>query len=156
MLKTGDMLPLGFGAFSIFVVLAGLALLVGADHASPGCTGPEVQRCDYVANARVAVAQSQHHSFQSDLGFEIFDHGSAVLVQQFTPAGEPSLNHAPSVLIDKKSCRVCAVDWQIPTGGDPLDPHVGPIIARIPAADPVAAAARAKRWEGGPGGVSAL
>lgn len=156
MLKTGDMLPSGFGAFSIFAVLAGLALLVGADHASPGCTGPKVQRCDYVASAKGAVARSQHHPFQSDLGFEVFDQGSSVLVQQFTPTGEPSLNHAPSVLIDKDSCRVCAVGSQFPTGGDPRDPYIGPVITRVPAEDPVAAAKRAKRWEGGPGGIALL
>lgn len=64
MLRTGDMLPWGFGAFSIFAVLAGLTLLVGADYASPGCTGPEVQRCDYVASAQDAVARSEHHPFK--------------------------------------------------------------------------------------------
>ena len=156
MLKTGDMLPWGFGAFSIFAVLAGLTLLVGADHASPGCTGPEVQRCDCVASAKAAVARSEHHPFQTDLGFEIFNQGSAVLVQQFTPPGEPSLNHAPSVLIDKKSCRACRVDWHFPTRGDPLDPYVGPLVRRVPAEDAVAAAERAERWKDGPGGVSIL
>lgn len=156
MLKTGDMLPLGFGAFSIFAVLAGLVLLVGADHASPGCTGPKVQRCDYVATAKAAVAQSEHHPFQSDLGFEIFDQGSSVVVQQFTPPGEPSLNHAPSVLIDKQSCRACSVGWQLPTRQDALDPSVGPLITRVPAEDTAAAAARAKRWEDGPGGIALL
>jgi hypothetical protein len=154
MLKTGDMLPLGLGAFSIFAVLAGLALLVGADHASPGCTGPKVQRCDYVATAKAAVAQSHRHPFQPDLGYEIFDQGSSVLVQQFTPPGEPSLNHAPSVLIDKDSCRACSVGWQLPLGGDPRDPYVGPLITRVPADDTVAAAARTQKWRGGPGGVA--
>ena len=156
MLKTGDMLPLGFGAFSIFAVLAGLVLLVGANHASPGCTGPKLQRCDYVTTAKAAVARTQHHPFQSDLGFEIFDQGSSVLVQQFTPPGEPSLNHAPSVMIDKDSCRVCAVGWRFPTRGDPRDPYVGPVISRVSPENPVAAATRAKRWEGGPGGVALL
>lgn len=156
MLKTGDILPLGFGAFSIFAMLAGLTLLVGADQASPGCTGPEVQRCDYVASASEAVARSRHHRFQSDLGFEIFDQGSSVLVQQFTPPGEPSLNHAPSVLIDKKSCRACAVDGHRSTRGDPRDPWVGPLVTRVPAQDPAAARERARRWEDGPGGVAVL
>lgn len=156
MLKMGGMLPLGFGAFSIFAVLAGLALLVGADHASPGCTGLKVQRCDYVATAKAAAAQSERHLFQPDLGFEIFDQGSSVLVQQFTPPGEPSLNHAPSVLIDKNSCRACSVGWQLPTRGDPRDPYLGPLITRVQAEDPAAAAERAKRWEGGPGGVALL
>ncbi|WP_395943072.1 hypothetical protein [Brevundimonas sp.] len=156
MLKTGDMLPWGFGAFSIFAMLAGLALLAGANLASPGCTGPVVERCDYVASARVAVAGSGHHRFQTDLGFEIFDQGSAVLVQQFTPPGEPSLNHAPSVLVDKRSCRACRVDWHFSTRGDPLDPYVGPLMRRVPAEDAEAAAERAERWKDGPGGISFL
>lgn len=156
MLKAGDVLPSGFGAFSIFATLAGLALLVGANHASPGCAGPKVQRCDYVATAKAAVARSERHPFQSDLGYEIFDQGSSVLVQQFTPPGEPSLNHAPSVLIDRNSCRACSVGWQLPTGGDPRDPYVGPLTTRVPADDTAAAAERARRWEGGPGGVALL
>lgn len=156
MLKSGDMLPLGFGAFSIFAALGGLVLLVVVDHASPGCTGPKVQRCDYLASAKAAVARSRHHPFQSDLGFEIFDQGSSVLVQQFTPPGEPSLNHAPSVLIDKNSCRACSVDWHLPTRGDPRDPYVGPLIARVPSDDTAAAAERAKRWENRPGGAALL
>jgi len=156
MLKTSEMLTLGFGAFSIIAVLAGLVLLVGANHASPGCTGPKVQTCDYVASAKTAVAQSEFHPFQPDLGFEVFDQGSSVLVQQFTPPGEPSLNHAPSVLIDKNSCRACNVGWHMPTRGDALDPYVGPLITRVPADDPVAAAERTKRWENGPGGIAPL
>ena len=156
MLETRHLPLLGFGAFSIFAVLAGLVLLVGANHASPGCTGPAVVRCDYVATARIAVSQTEHHSFQPDLGFEVFDQGSAVLIQQYTPPGEPTLNHAPSVLIDKKSCRACAVDWQVPITGDPRDPPLGPVISRIAPEDPIAAEERAKRWEGGSGGVALL
>lgn len=156
MLKTDDMLPGSFGAFTIFAVLAGLALLVGADHASPGCTGPAISRCDYVATAKVAVSRTQHHPFQTDLGFEIFDQGSSVLVQQFTPPGEPSLNHAPSVLIDKRSCRACRVASHLSTRRDPLEPYIGSLVRRVPAEDAVAAADRAERWKDGPGGISPL
>ncbi len=36
MLKSGHILPLGLGAFSIFAVLARLGLLVGANLVAPG------------------------------------------------------------------------------------------------------------------------
>lgn len=136
MLDTRHLSLLGFGAFTIFAVLAGLVLLLGANHASPGCTGPAVARCDYVATAKRALDQTEHDRFRPDLGFEVFDQGSAVLVQQHGPLGEPTLSHAPSVLIDKKSCRVCAVGWQTPITGDPRDPHPGPMIARLPSLTP--------------------
>ena len=156
MVKQPRLITLTLGAFVLVVALGGIALMSVTTTAAAGCTGPVVQRCDYIASATAAVRQSQHHPFQDDLGFEIFDQGSSVLVQQFTPPGEPGLNHAPSVLIDKKSCRACKVDWHLPTGGDPRDPYVGPLLTRVPAADPVAAAARSKRWDGGPGGTSLL
>lgn len=151
-----DALPWGLGASTIFAVLAGLTLLVGTNLASPGCTGPAVSRCDYVATAKVAASRTQHHPFQADLGFEIFDQGSSVLVQQFTPPGEPSLNHAPSVLIDKRSCLACRVGSHFSTRGDPRDAPIGPLIGRVPAEDAVAAAKRADRWKNGPGGISPL
>lgn len=146
MLKTGDMLPWGFGAFAIFAVLGGLTLLVGADHASPGCTGPEVQRCDYVASAKAAVARSGRPSFQTGRGFEIFDQGSAVLVQQSTLPGATLPDHGPSVLIDKKSCRACQVGWRFPTGGDPLSPRLGPLVRRVPAEDVAATLDQRERY----------
>lgn len=129
------MITLGAGALILFGMLAALTLLTGANLAAPGCTGPAVQRCDYVATAKVAVQSSVHHPFQPDLGYEVFDRGSSVRVQQFTPPGEPELNHAPSVLIDKKSCRACAVDWYQPTPKWPDDPEQGPLLMRIPAED---------------------
>jgi hypothetical protein len=156
LLTPGPAIPLGFGAFAIFAVLAGLALLSGANHSSPGCTGPEVQRCDYVATATAAVARTQHHPFQQDLGFEIFDQGSSVIVQQFTPPGEPELNHAPSVLIDKRSCRACWVDWHQPTRRVDPESTLGPLLHRVPAEDAAAAAERAAWWKDGPGGISLL
>jgi hypothetical protein len=155
MTKPTPLLTLGMGTFALFVVLAGLLLLMGTNHAAPGCTGPVVKRCDYVAAAKQAV-RLKGYPFQSDLGFEIFDNGSSVRVQQYTPVGEPSLNHASSVLIDKKSCRPCRLEWHYPTRGDPRDPHPGDLIARVPADDPAAAARRAEKWGGGPGGISGL
>lgn len=156
MTKQAPFITLGLSVFALFVVLGGLVLLSVTNEAAPGCTGPAVQRCDYVFTAKTAVARSPHHRFQSDLGFEIFDQGSSVLVQQFTPPGEPELNHAPSVLIDKSSCRACRVDWHVPTVGDPADPYPGRLLSRIPAEDPVGAAKRAEAWKNGPGGVAPL
>jgi len=69
MLMPGNLNPVGFGFFSIFAVIGGLTLLVGTDHAAPGCTGPAVQRCDYIATAKFAVARSGYRPFTSDLGF---------------------------------------------------------------------------------------
>ena len=155
-MKPAPFITLGLSAFGLFAIVGGLVLLAATNGVAPGCTGPVVQQCDYVATAKAAVSQSKRHRFQADLGFEIFDQGSIVLVQQFTPPGEPELNHAPSVLIDRKSCRACQVDWHFPTRGDPLDPHVGPLESRIPAEDPVAAAKRAKAWKDGPGGIAPL
>ena len=41
-------------------------------------------------------------------GIEVVDQGSSVCVQQFTD--EPGvILHAPGVLIDKASCRICEV-----------------------------------------------
>lgn len=156
MLNPGHIAPLGFGSFGIFAVLGGLVLLSGANHVAPGCTGPAVARCDYVATATAAVARTRHHPFQRDLGFEIFDQGSSVIVQQFTPPGEPELNHAPSVLIDKRSCRACSVSWHEPSPRVEPESILGPVISRVPPEDQAAAAVRAERWQGGPGGVSPL
>lgn len=143
MLEPRHLPPLGLGAFTLFAVPAGLVLLMGANHASPGCTGPAVVRCDYVATAKRAVERSERHPFRPELGFDVFDQGSAVLVQQYAPPDEPTPNHGPSVLIDKKSCRVCAVDWQVPTTGDPRDPRPGPRMARITPVYPMAVGERA-------------
>jgi hypothetical protein len=149
------LLTLGMGTFALFAALAGLMLLSGTNHAVPGCTGPAVDRCDYVSAAKTAVSR-QGYPFQSDLGFEIFDNGSSVRVQQFTPPGEPSLNHASSVLIDRRSCRPCRVEWHVPTIGDPRDAQPGELIMRVPADDPAAASRRAEVWKDGPGGISAF
>jgi hypothetical protein len=117
MLQPGTPAILGLGAFSIFAVLAGLVLLTGADHAAPGCTGPEVQRCDYVETAKAAVSHRSARQFQPDLGYEVIDAGSSVRVQQFLPQGSSTLFEGPAVLIDKKSCRACSVSVRESTEG---------------------------------------
>lgn len=117
MLQPGSPAILGLSAFSIFAVLAGFVLLTGADHAAPGCTGPEVQRCDYVETAKSALSGKSRRQFQSDLGFEVVDAGSSVRVQQFLPYGSFALFEGPAVLIDKKSCRACSVSVRESTQG---------------------------------------
>ena len=134
-------------AFAIFSALGGLLLLVGANHASPGCTGPVVERCDYVEVAKSAARQSQFHPFDPALGYEIFDEGSSVLVQQSDPFGPGWISHASSVLIDKKSCRPCLVGY---ARSERYGETVGPMIASQPAEDTAAEAkllARIKRVE---------
>jgi len=120
MLQPGGPAILGFGAFSIFAMLGGLALLTGADHAAPGCTGPEVRRCDYIETAKIAQASDphSHRKFHPDLGFEIVEMGSSVRVQQYLPDGSPGLFEGPAVLIDRKSCRPCNVEVRTPTDSD--------------------------------------
>ena len=98
------------GRFSIFAVLAGLALLTGADHAAPGCTGQSVERCDYIAAAKAALAKHPYRHFDPELGFEIVEAGSSVRVQQYLPHGSLVLFEGPAVLIDRKSCRPCGVE----------------------------------------------
>lgn len=120
MLQSGGPAILGFGAFSIFAMLGGLVLLTGADHASPGCTGPEVERCDYIETAKIALASDPrpHRKFHPDLGFEIVEMGSSVRVQQYLPNGSLGLFEGAAVLIDRKSCRPCSVEVRTPTEGD--------------------------------------
>ncbi|WP_415015025.1 hypothetical protein [Brevundimonas sp.] len=146
MLPADDKSLLGFSAFSVFAVLAGLTLLVGANHASPGCTGPAVKQCDYVAVAKAAAsAAPYHYPFQPDRGFDIFDQGSSVLVQATDEFSAHLINHGSSVLIDKKSCRPCVVSYHYPDPVSRLDYQRGALIQQIPPEDPVAAAERLER-----------
>jgi hypothetical protein len=140
MLKVGQTPQLAVGPFSIFAILGVLALLVGANMISPGCTGPAVERCDYVATAKRAVAGSPyHHPFLTDRGFDIFDQGSSVLVQETDVFGPYGLNHSSSVLIDKKSCRPCALGYFVSEPTSIFDMPRGPLIEQIPPEDPAAA-----------------
>ncbi|WP_333611267.1 hypothetical protein [Brevundimonas bullata] len=150
MLKPGNLEPPGFGLFSIFAALGGLTFLMVANHVAPGCTGPEVRRCDYVATAKTALAVStdayaRFHPFSPDRGFDVFDYGSSVLVQQSDPFdGDDWLGHGSAVLIDKKSCRPCETGYAYPDVEER-----GPLILKAPAEDPIAAAKlseQIKRW----------
>ncbi|MBU1346898.1 MAG: hypothetical protein KKA16_08085 [Alphaproteobacteria bacterium] len=134
MLETRRLPLLGFGAFSIFAVLAGLVLLVGVDRASPGCAGPAVERCDYIAAAKAGIARQDRAPFYPELGIEVFDLGSSVRVQQNYP--RVGLIHGSSVMIDRRSCRVCEID----SYRDPTDESRGRLELSIPPEDPIAAA----------------
>lgn len=140
MLKMDQTGSFGPEAFSIFMILGALTLLLLSVIFSPGCTGPAVQRCDYVATAKRAVSDSPfHRSFLPDRGFDIFDQGSSVLVQQTDVFGPYALNHGSSVLIDKKSCRPCTIGYFTPEASEPFTVPRGPLIEQIPPEDPVAA-----------------
>lgn len=150
MMRMGVLEPSGFGVFSIFAALGGLAFLMNANYGAPGCTGAEVRRCDYVTTAKNALAASTDayaltHPFSTDRGFDVFDYGSSVLVQQSDPfGGDNWLGHASSVLVDKKSCRPCEVGYAYPD----LEER-GPLIFQAPAEDTVAAAElseKIRRW----------
>lgn len=107
MLRSAGFMTLDMTSYPFFAVLAGLTLLVGADHVSPGCTGPAVEQCDYIATAKAANSGAEDRHFISGLGFNVFDQGSTVLVQQSYHVD--ALVHASAVWIDKKSCRPCQV-----------------------------------------------
>ena len=142
----GEMKTLGPGVFSFFMAFGALTLLVGANMTSPGCTGPEVRRCDYVAVAKAAAAATPYHyQFTPDHGFDIFDQGSSVLVQATDEFSAYSTNHGSSVLIDKKSCRPCVVSYHYPDPVSRFDYQRGALIQQTPPEDPVAAAERLER-----------
>lgn len=101
-------MTLGMDAFAVFAMLMGLALLIIANQFSPGCTGPAVQRCDYIETAKAANTGPYANTFDPSLGFNVFDRGSSVVVQQNYPLG--GLVHGASVLIDKRSCRPCQAE----------------------------------------------
>jgi hypothetical protein len=126
--------------FSVLIIFGGLMVLSILPAATPSCTGPSVERCDYVATAKAAVDATSHHPFTPDRGFEVFDQGSTVLVQQADPFGPGWISHASSVLIDKSSCRPCLVGYAYPEPEGRHDTGRGPLMMRTPAEDPVAEA----------------
>jgi hypothetical protein len=121
MVRLGRPAIMGFGTFSIFAILGGLALLMGADPAALGSTGPEVVRCDYIEIAKTALADAPRplRKFDPGLGYELVDVGSSVRVQQYLPEGSLALFEGPAVVIDRKSCRPCNVEVRTSTDGDP-------------------------------------
>lgn len=142
MAKPARMITLGLGVFAVFAGLVTLTLLAGTNFAAPGCTGPAVARCDYIEAAKMAV--EGRREFTPDRGFEVFDQGSSVLVQQADPFGPGWLSHASAVWIDKKSCRTCSVGYAVPEPDSDLDPPRGRLLLRTPPEDPVAAATLAE------------
>lgn len=140
MLRTNGFITLDMSVYSLFAVIAGLTLLMGADHASPGCTGPVVERCDYIETAKAANSGPEDRPFRSELGFNVFDRGSAVWVQQSYPVD--AFVHASGVLIDKKSCRPCETIFygHLPPPVDRRDYPRGRLIRSIPAEDAASAA----------------
>lgn len=140
MLRADGFITLGMAAYTLFAVLAGLALLAAADNASPGCTGPVVERCDYIAVAKAANSGPNDRHFRDDLGFNVFDQGSAVWVQQSYPVS--AFVHASAVEIDKKSCRPCRVVFygHRPQPADHVDAPRGRLIQSTSPEDRIGAA----------------
>lgn len=140
MLRPAGFITLEMTSYPVFAVLAALTLLVGADHVSPGCTGPAVERCDYVATAKAANSGPDDRPFISGLGFNVFDRGSSVLVQQSYHVD--ALVHASAVRIDKKSCRTCEVIYygHQPPSFDNRHPPRGRLILTTEPEYPVEAA----------------
>ena len=140
MLRSGGFITLDMTSYAVFAVLAGLVLLVGTDHASPGCTGPAVERCDYIEAAKMANSGPEDRPFRSYLGFNVFDQGSSVWVQQSFPVD--AFVHASAVRIDKKSCRPCENIFygHLPPPMDQRDYPRGRLIESTVPEDPVEAA----------------
>ena len=137
MLRSGGFITLDMTSYSLFAVLAGLTLLVGADHSAPGCAGPAVERCDYIEAAKAANSGPYDRLFRTYLGFNVFDQGSSVWVQQSYPVD--AFVHASGVRIDKKSCRPCAVIFygHLPPPIDERDYPRGRLIQRTTPENPV-------------------
>ena len=140
MVHSDGFITLDMTSYSLFAMLAGLALLMGADQAAPGCTGPAVERCDYIEAAKVANSGPNARFFRSYLGFNVFDQGSSVYVQQSFPID--AFVHASAVRIDKKSCRPCEVIFygHLPPPIDERDYPRGRLIQSTTPEDAVEAA----------------
>lgn len=140
MVRSDGFITLDMMSYSLFVMLAGLVLLMATDHSTPGCTGPAVERCDYIETAKAANSGPDDRHFQAALGFNVFDQGSTVYVQQSFPVD--AFVHASAVRIDKKSCRPCEVIYygHLPPPRDRLDYPRGRLIQSTLPEDPVEAA----------------
>ncbi|WP_211249714.1 hypothetical protein [Brevundimonas bacteroides] len=148
MVRRAESITLDMGGYALFAMLAGLALLGSIAYAaaeSPTCTGPPVERCDYIETAKAANSGPETRPFVRELGFNVFDQGSSVVVQQSFPVD--GLVHASAVWIDKKSCQPCEVRFYghrpPPLPGD--RPR-GRLIQSVPAEDPTEAARLRAEW----------
>ena len=134
--KPGELLTLGAGVFGLMLGLAALSLLVVTNGAAGGCTGPAVKRCDYVEAAWRATSDPQGPGFAPHLGYEVFDRGSSVVVQQpWPPEDSGFIYEGISVVVDKRSCRPCSIGWAYPTYGHPEDASPGRLLYRAPPRD---------------------
>jgi len=134
MLRSGKLITLGIVSFIVFAAIGGLTRLMAANHAAPGCTGPAVQQCDYIAAAKAATTTASGSEFLPRRGFEVFDLGSSVRVQQYYP--RVGLIESASVLIDKRSCRVCEIGTYL----DPFNDTRGQLLLRTSPEDVAGAA----------------
>ena len=124
------------GAAGLVLTLGLLAVLSSAPVFGPSmCTGPAVERCDYVSVAKAEAIARNRNPFDPAYGIDVFDLGSSVRVQQNHPYG--GLIETTAVVIDERSCRVCAMESYYP----PDTIGRGRLVSQTPPADPVAAEA---------------
>ncbi len=117
--------------FVCLISLWALTMLVLTASAFPGCSGPaSAQPCNFIALAKQGARQVRRHS--PYLGFQVLDRGSSVYVHQPIPDGY--MDGPPGVLIDKKSCRICEVDYygSIPAGDDSRFIRRGKVLLSVP------------------------
>jgi len=94
--------------YAMMVALSALAMFAVTNLAAPGCSGPPVAACDFLAVGAQA-AKANDRGLSPYFETVAYDAGSSVYVTN-GPAPPGVLLEPPGVLIDKKSCRVCKVD----------------------------------------------